>query len=485
MAGVRWILAAFLLLLGTAVAFAITERLVLAEWWLHEQLATRGIEPASLHVVRLDAHGIVIENVALGAADAPDLAVAKLEVDWSRAAFEVGRFDAVRVSGARLHAALRDDALSVGALDPLWKREGTASAEPLLLPAREISIEDATLRVDTPQGIATGSLGGAVHAVEDAIDGAFSLDLAGAGLRAKGHLTVAGTLAAPRFDATLEPTGGGPLTGKIEARGRWSSDAGFEAALALRDVAVTLPAAKVTGLHGAIDLRGPPLHTPKGQLVSFAVLDIGVPLTNGLVSFALLEDASVAIERASLAFAGGELFVSDLRIDPRAKRQPVTLRAKDLDLAALLAQAALPGLDGTGYVEGELPLVRDGTTISVAGGVLRASAPGGTIRYTPSDSVRAMAASRPMDLGLAVEAFEDFRFEVLEARLDGDLDGAMKVGLHVMGTNPEFQHGRPVELNLNLEAHITDLVRAGVASYRVPQVIEERLRAFSKGAKGK
>jgi hypothetical protein len=56
----------------------------------------------------------------------------------------------------------------------------------------------------------------------------------------------------------------------------------------------------------------------------------------------------------------------------------------------------------------------------------------------------------------------------------------MKIGLHVRGANPSFQDGRPVELNLNLDARLADLVRAGVASYRVPTAVEERLRAFSE-----
>jgi hypothetical protein len=96
--------------------------------------------------------------------------------------------------------------------------------------------------------------------------------------------------------------------------------------------------------------------------------------------------------------------------------------------------------------------------------------------------VRDLASSRPYDLGLAVEAFSDFRYEALEARIDGDLDAALAIALHVRGTNPAFQDGRPVELNLNLEAQLADLVRAGRASYRVPEVVEERLRAFSEGA---
>ena len=79
-------------------------------------------------------------------------------------------------------------------------------------------------------------------------------------------------------------------------------------------------------------------------------------------------------------------------------------------------------------------------------------------------------------------AFSDFRFEALDARLDGELDGEVRVGLHVRGANPGFQDGRPVELNLNLEARLADLVRAGRASYRVPEVVEERLRAYSEEA---
>jgi hypothetical protein len=67
------------------------------------------------------------------------------------------------------------------------------------------------------------------------------------------------------------------------------------------------------------------------------------------------------------------------------------------------------------------------------------------IRYTPTDDTRALAASRPNDLGLAVDAFSNFQYEILEAKLDGELQGEMKIGLHVRGANPDFQDGRPAD----------------------------------------
>ena len=98
----------------------------------------------------------------------------------------------------------------------------------------------------------------------------------------------------------------------------------------------------------------------------------------------------------------------------------------------------------------------------------------------PSESARALAKSRPNDLGIAVAAFSNFHYETLEARVDGDLRGELRIALHVRGASPDFQDGQPIELNLNLESRLADLVREGVAVYRVPDVVEERLRAFSE-----
>jgi hypothetical protein len=464
---------------GALAALAVTRRIAIAEWWLGRRVAELGIEPAALRVTRLDARGIAIEDVAFGAPDAPDLAVARVEADWTPGGLREGRFDALRIHGAELRAVLRDDGLSLGALDPLRARDAVGGA--LALPARSIALEAARLRVATPQGVAEGTLVGTLDETAGGIAGRFALDVAGAGLRAKGELEVGGSQGAPSFRGWLEPSGEGPLEGRVEAHGR-TLEGTFEADVALRDVALTLPGLRIEGIRSVIALRGPPLHTPARQLLSFERADAGVPVGGGTLRFALQRDGTLAIESLAIGFADGELGVDPLRVDPGARRLPLTARARELDLAALLAQVALPGLEGTGRVEAELPLLREGASITVKDGVLRTTGPG-TLRYQPSDSVRALAASRPADLGLAVDAFSNFHYERLELRLDGELAGEVQVALHVRGTNPDFQDGRPVELNLNLEAHLADLVRAGAASYRVPQEIEDRLRKFSAEAK--
>ena len=530
------VLAAIALLAAGAALLA--RRAELAEHWIVTELAARGVAPASLRVARLDARGLALEDVAIGAADAPDVAAAQIDVGWSWASLRAGRADTLRVSGLRLRAALGEDGLSLGALDPLLARDA-ATADPdafPALPVREIELDDARVALATPDGPAAGAASGSLRSDADgALDGRFTLALEHPLGRASAQLTLAGRPDVLHFEATLEDdakrlaasatgtadllAGSGqvdwrlePLvfvpgqlqpatlvptlaqaklsavSGRVEAHGTatLSSDGSVEyrADVALREFSFATPLARVEQANGAIALRGPPLHTPAGQLVSIALLDLGVPLVDGLVEWQLRRDGTIALAQTRWGFAGGELSAGELVIDPaRALAGAITLRASDLELRALLAQTQLEGLSGSGRVVGELPLaLRDGAIV-VTGGVLRATDAGGTIRYAPAPSIAQMAQSRPSDLGLAVAAFSDFRFDQLDAQLDGDLDGEVTIGLHVRGVNPGFQDGRPVELNLNLESRLADLVRAGQASYRVPEAVEERLRAYSEDAK--
>jgi hypothetical protein len=479
-------IAAALLLLALAVVAAAgyARRVSLAERVLLARIAARGVSPAALHVTGVDARGISIADLVIGAAEAPDLKIAAIAANWSLAGLRERRLDSLHISGVELRGTQRDGKLSLGALDAWFGGDGSPDATPAL-PASEIAIEAARVRIATPQGVATGALGGSLQSAADgSIDGAFKLALDGAGLRARGTLELAGSLEVPTFHALLDADPGLPIAGRIEVRGtitREKGERGFDATVALRDASYDSKIVRASGMNGVIALQGPPLRTPKKQVVSLAKLDVGVPLTDGLVEFSLRRDGTIAIAVATLHLAKGELRAQDVVLDPRAKQTQLTLQARGLDLTELLANIDLPGIEGTGRVDGDVPLTRNGSTLLVTGGKLHAAEGGGTIRYTPSEETRAFAASRPHDLGIALDAFSDFHYEILEARLDGELQGEMKIGLHVRGANPGFQDGRPVELNLNLEARLADLVRDAAGAYRVPDVIEQRLRAFSAG----
>jgi hypothetical protein len=287
--------------------------------------------------------------------------------------------------------------------------------------------------------------------------------------------------------AQLVPALGAWLTsaqGEVEATGKATWEAGgadFAVDVALRDWSVTLPQLRIERLHGAVHLEGPrPLRAPPGQLISMARLDFGIELTNGLVRFALPPDGGLEIQLAEWSFAGGRIHTAG-RLDPRTPRQKIRLEIEGLELAQLLARVPLDGLRGEGRLSGSLPLTRSGEVLEIRGGRLAADPGGGWIRYRPPAAVAGLG-SRQRGFDVMLGAFENFRYEELTLTLDGETRGVVKIGLHLRGSNPDYQNGRSVEFNLDLESRLVDLLQRGAEAYRVPASVEQRLSEIASRA---
>jgi hypothetical protein len=269
------------------------------------------------------------------------------------------------------------------------------------------------------------------------------------------------------------------VAGSIEANGRarWSKGrAKLTLDLAARDLSFDTPHAQVEGMNGTLRVLGPaPYSTPEGQLVSIARIGFGLDLVDGVVGGRLRPDGVIVIDKAEWHTLGGVVRTAG-SVDPGASQQQIVLEAADLELAQLLALVNLEGLSGEGKLDGKLPVTRRSDAIEIRGGILKAR-PGGMLRYHPAAGVAGLAGSG-QGMALLLGAFENMTYDVLELTLDGDANGLMQLGLRVHGSNPEFQDGRPVHYNLNVEARLADILRQSVAAYRIPQVIEERLQHF-------
>jgi hypothetical protein len=208
-------------------------------------------------------------------------------------------------------------------------------------------------------------------------------------------------------------------------------------------------------------------------------VDFGLELDNGLVRYGLNPDGTIDIERAEWEFAGGRIHTAG-RFDPMAEEQELLLEVEDVDLAQLLALVPLEGLSGEGRIGGRLPLVRRGDVLEIRDGSLRGDAAGGWLRYAAVGGIAGLASSQRGFL-VTLSAFENLRWESLELGMNGDTQGIIEIRLHVRGRNPEYQSGRPVEFNLNVESRLADLLRREAASYRIPAEIEKRLAEITTG----
>jgi hypothetical protein len=268
--------------------------------------------------------------------------------------------------------------------------------------------------------------------------------------------------------------------GSVEALGSAVWDAsGFRAEIdvALRELGFEAPSAEVSRVNGVIEVGGPvPPVTPPGQLISFALLDVGFELTDGLIDFQLRPDGLLELQEAEWRWAGAVVRTAGV-VDPMADSQQLVLEVGEVALAEIVALIDLEGLEGSGTLSGEIPIFREGETVEIRGGELWGSPEGGRIRYRSATASEVLASQ-----GSGVEqlrgALEDFHYDSLLLTVDGDTRGEADVVVQLGGSNPNYRGGRRVEFDLNVEARLADLLREGLVAHRVPEVIEKRLEEF-------
>ncbi len=506
-----WVVAALLLLaLAVGLAVVAVKRREIAEALLADQLLALGLDASSVRVESLGPRSLELRDLRLGATG--ELRIDSLEATYSVSSLRVGRFESIRITGLLLRIHVGEDGVSFGSLDALFGGEpvpeSDANSAPRagpLLPARVLEFEDAHALLTGETGAFDVLLGGRIEEPDRAADGALRYAISASDPQQRLVIGVHGThdpvtrsgsarLRLHRLD--FDPEGLRPdqlvpalkgvfvsLRGSLEgvANLRWQDGPPEgEIDLALRDVDLSTAAGAVEQLNAAVRLEGPwPPSTPPGQLLSMARVDFGLELTQGLVAFRLRPDWSVDLESAEWKFAGGTVRTAG-QIDLAAEQQTLTLAFDGVDLATLLRLVNLSGLSGEGSLDGELPLVRSGDRYEFRGGHL-SGAPGGTIRWQADPDMAAIAASTP-GLATVVEALPNFHYEKLELRLDGDPAGDVVVKLHLAGSNPDYLEGRPVELNLNVDATLGDLLRAEPIAYAVPAEIERRIDATVREA---
>jgi hypothetical protein len=288
----------------------------------------------------------------------------------------------------------------------------------------------------------------------------------------------------------LQPAGLAPVladrvedvSGRLALDGtlRWGAGDEVRADLDLlvEDLAFSSGPARFAQMNGVIAFdRLAPLTTPPGQQLAVGLVDIGLPLTDGLLTFDL-EPAQLAVEELRWQFAEGRIRAAPFTIGSGEMRFSTTLTAERLKLDEIFALAQLEGLTGEGTMHGSLPITVAGAEAVIQNGGLVSDRPG-WVRYRPDQPPAALQAGGE-NVNLLLQALENFRYKELRLRINGRTDGDMDVRLHIAGANPDLYDGYPIEFNLNLEGALADVVRAGLTGYQIPERIREQMQGFGR-----
>jgi hypothetical protein len=274
----------------------------------------------------------------------------------------------------------------------------------------------------------------------------------------------------------------GEVSGTVALAGdvSWTADAvASKLELLLRDLSATTDAAIINQVNGVIAIDGlAPFTTPPGQQVAVALIDAGLPLTDGLLTFRIAPGPVVEIAGGTLHLAGGTVEVEPLTFDPWAARNEAALLVSGVELGEMLALAGVDGLTGEGRMSGRIPVVIAADDVIITHGELEAEAPG-HLSYAPLAPPAALQGQGE-SVSLALSALTNFQYQALRLTVDRQAGGEMTVAMHIRGNNPDFYDGYPVEFNLNVSGTLDRVLRQGLAGYRIPAAIEERLQEFAQ-----
>ena len=293
------------------------------------------------------------------------------------------------------------------------------------------------------------------------------------------------------FSKSLQPEAITPLTegviadvyGQIDGTGivRWQGERITSTGKFNTD-AIDFAAAfgPVTGASGEVEFDDLiALSTPPGQRVKLALVNPGVEVKDGVITYRLRPNQIVEIERGRWPFAGGEMLLEPASLDfGQAKPRTLKFRVVALDAAKFIEQLKLENIAATGTFDGVLPIVFDASGGQIVGGQIVARSGGGTLAYVGDVS----NAETNTLAKLAFDALKSIRYGNLAIDLDGSLDGEIVSLVRFDGINQspvapsgiaKSFTGLPFKFNIRVRAPFRGLFNTA-RSYQDPGLLLNR-----------
>lgn len=252
--------------------------------------------------------------------------------------------------------------------------------------------------------------------------------------------------------------------------------------VSVSDLSFTGSLGAVSGLTGEIALAGiDPVQTEPGQTLVATAIDLGVPIAQPSARFQVTGGDTLWVDRIEARFAGGTVLAEDVVVPLSGEGEvAVTLDVTAVDAAGLAEVVDLEGLQATGSLSGQLPVVWDPRAgLSVRAARL-ATTGGGTLRYAPATPPPALQDAGP-EVSLMLQAIRNLVYERLELEADGRPGEPFDIKLRVRGANPDLYDGHPVALNVTLTGRLDELFRSARRSLGLGDALRRQIQANGLG----
>ncbi|MBO6949088.1 MAG: YdbH domain-containing protein [Rhodospirillales bacterium] len=266
---------------------------------------------------------------------------------------------------------------------------------------------------------------------------------------------------------------------KAEARIGWTgSRTTSTAKVELDEIAFGTAPAEVGGVSGTVEITDLlNLKTDQPQTLAVGLLDAGMPLRGGTVTFDLPGKDAVHIVKASWPVAGGTLELNNLNIPFDRPPDLVVANLKNLDAADLARNLDIDGLEADGALAGSIPvrITDDGPVIDDA---RIWSLKNGGLKFRSKVALESLKQSGEM-AELLSRALSDFRYTDLQVSMNGPLSGDITAKAKLDGANPALYDGKRIELNVSLQGALRDLLQSASVIQDLPGNIRDQVQGPS------
>jgi len=211
--------------------------------------------------------------------------------------------------------------------------------------------------------------------------------------------------------------------------------------------------------------------------VTAASVQTGVDITNVALSMTAAWKRSdrfpvVELKDLQCDVFGGAATSPGLRLDWAKPPHRLTFSLRKLDLAKVLSVEQQRGLQGTGILNGTVPVTITPDGMTVEGGTLEAQAPGGVIRYASMPESSKVITESDSHLHLVAQALNNFHYTVLRVGVEYEETGMLDLGIRLEGRNPDLKKSPPIHFNLAVQEHVPTLLK----SLRMVQDLEDAVQ---------
>jgi len=220
--------------------------------------------------------------------------------------------------------------------------------------------------------------------------------------------------------------------------------------------------------------------TSQPAKVEVASLNRGVEVTN--VSFTVhgesnLQEQSLVLDvrEARWEILGGTMTTQGVRADLAHPPYAVTVLARAVDLAKILSLEQQKGLEGTGLLDGTIPVSVTSGGVTVKDGTFESRPPGGVIRYHASSETSAALTDANASMKLVLQALNNFHYNVLQVDSQYGEDGILHLKARLEGRNPDMKQSPPVHFNLTVQESVPALLKSLRLVQEIETSVENRL----------